>query len=128
MKHLTFAIDFDGTLAGHEYPNIGKENPLAFETLQKLRKLGHKIILYTMRSGKELNEAVNWCRDKGFVFDDINENQDQKAWTESPKIYANVYIDDAALGCPLMKLKDTERPVVNWEAVNKYLEVYGVHS
>lgn len=97
---LTIAIDFDGTLVKHEYPKIGKELPGAFNVLRRLQKGGHKLILLTMRSGKELEEAVNFCAEKGIKFWAVNDNPTQSSWTSSRKVYANMYIDDAALGVP----------------------------
>lgn len=109
-------IDFDGTLAIHEYPNIGEEVPLAISTCKTLQEDGHKLILYTMRSGKELEEAIEWCKKRGLDFWAHNENPEQNTWTSSRKVYANIYIDDAAFGCPLIYQK-TCRPFVDWAKV-----------
>ena len=115
---MTIAIDFDGTCVMHEYPNIGKENEGCVDVLKELVREGHKLILYTMRSGKTLKQAVDWFKERGIPLWGINENPTQSAWTASPKIYANMYIDDAACGCPLIYDKSKSgRPFVDWDAV-----------
>ena len=115
---MTIAIDFDGTCVMHEYPNIGKENEGCVDVLKELVREGHKLILYTMRSGKTLKQAVDWFKERGIPLWGINENPTQSAWTASPKIYANMYIDDAACGCPLIYDKSKSgRPFVDWNAV-----------
>lgn len=123
MKSYPIAIDFDGTLAIHEYPKIGEELEGAIDTCKQLQRLGHKLILYTMRSGVELQQALDWCKERGLEFWGINENPNQKSWTQSPKVYAHLYIDDAALGTPLKYYKE-HRPSVDWTKVKQYLELH----
>lgn len=98
---MIIAIDFDGTIVRHEYPAIGSEAPKAFEVMRRLQADGHKLILLTMRSGRELEQAVAFCESRGVKFWAVNENPEQAAWTSSPKVYANLYIDDLALGVPM---------------------------
>lgn len=117
---LIIGVDFDGTLAYHEYPRIGDEVPLAIETCKKLLECGHKLILYTMRSNKELDEAVEWCRERGIEFWGINTNPQQSSWTNSPKVYCHLYIDDAAFGVPLL-FTSNSRPCVDWSNVINYI-------
>ena len=115
---MTIAIDFDGTCVTHEYPKIGKENEGCVDVLKRLVREGHKLILYTMRSGKQLKEAKDWFKEREIPLWGVNENPTQNAWTSSPKIYANLYIDDAACGCPLIYDKSkSDRPFVDWDAV-----------
>jgi hypothetical protein len=115
---MIIAVDFDGTCVTHEYPKIGKDIG-AVPVLQKLfgtieHPTIHKLILYTMRSGKELDEAVDWFLSNNIPIWSVN-NPQQKNWTQSLKIYANIYIDDAALGCPLRLDPDiSDRAFVNW--------------
>lgn len=93
------AVDFDGTLCTDAYPGIGIPNLHLIEMLKLLRKEGCRIILWTCRCGKALEEAVSWCGDFGLTFDKINENTEeilQKYGSDSRKIYADVYIDDRA--------------------------------
>ena len=97
---MRIAVDFDGTIVEHEYPKIGKEMLFAFETLKELQKQKHQLILWTYRSGKELDEAVEYCRNKGIEFYAINRNYPEEVLDEyiSRKIDADIYIDDRNLG------------------------------
>lgn len=97
---LTIAVDFDGTIVEHRYPEIGRTRPLAFQTLKALQEKGHRLILWTYRSGGELNEAVNFCRMHGIEFYAVNRNYPEEVWSEneSRKILADIYIDDRNLG------------------------------
>lgn len=123
---MYIAIDFDGTCVTHDYPRIGKDIN-AVNVLKKLVANGHKLILNTMRSGKELKEAINWFKKNDIELYGANENPTQKKWTNSPKVYAHLYIDDAALGCPLkMDLSLSDRPFVDWEAVSCVLKDNGI--
>lgn len=115
-ERLTIAFDFDGTMVTHEYPHIGETLPLAVPTLLALQKNGHQLMLFTMRSDKELDYAVQYLHSLGLNNFWINQNPTQKSWTDSKKQYANYYIDDAAIGCPLSKKKG-KRDFVNWEAI-----------
>ena len=119
---MVVAVDFDGTVVTHEYPAIGQELPGAAECLRKLVAQGHKLILYTMRSGEHLDEAVQWFDNRGIPLWGVNENRGQKHWTTSPKIYANLYIDDAALGVPAVYDKGSGRNAVDWAGVERMLE------
>ncbi len=98
---MIIAVDFDGTLVEHKFPEIGNENPDAFDILKLLQGNGHQLILYTMRSGHYLEEAVDYCASKGITFWGVNENPEQETWTSSAKIYAHIYIDDASVGTPM---------------------------
>lgn len=109
---MYIAIDFDGTCVTHEYPHIGKDIG-AIPVLKKLIENGHDLILNTMRSGKELSAAVTWFHNNGIELYGVNVNPSQRSWTESPKVYAHLYIDDAALGCPLKMSELSSRPYVD---------------
>jgi hypothetical protein len=116
---LYIGIDFDGTCVTHEYPRVGKDIG-AVPVLKKLTDSGHLLILNTMRSGKELDDAVQWFIDNDIPLYGVNENPSQKSWTSSPKVYAHLYIDDAALGCPLkMDNAISDRPFVNWDDIDR---------
>ncbi len=97
---MRIAVDFDGTIVEHQYPDIGKELLFAFETLKELQKQDHQLILWTYRSGKELEEAMEFCRERGVEFYAANKNYPEEQWDpDSPrKIQADVYIDDRNLG------------------------------
>jgi len=98
---LVIAVDFDGTIVTHEYPRIGKDIPFAIETLKKLQDDFHlRLIMWTVREGKELAEAVEYCRKRGLEFYAVNsnypeENQDSR---EPRKLKADLFIDDRNLG------------------------------
>lgn len=122
---MIIAIDFDGTCVTHEYPKIGKDIG-AVDTLRALVAKGHKLILWTMRDKKELEEAMEWFYQNEINLWSVNENPTQ-SWTTSPKQFAHLYIVDTALGCPL-KYDPwlSKRPYVDWEQVNKYLTSNGI--
>ena len=120
------AIDFDGTIVEHAYPNIGKPCPHAIRVMRRLREMCVEIVLFTMRSGDPLQEAVDYIESNGIDLYGVNVNPTQHTWTESPKAYAKIYIDDAALGCPLRPAFQTVRPMVDWLAVEKMLEERGI--
>ena len=123
---MYIAIDFDGTCVTHDYPRIGKEIG-ATEVLKRLGEAGHKLILNTMRSDKELQDAVNWFKKNGIELYGVNENPTQKRWTNSPKVYAHMYIDDAALGCPLINAPElSNRPFVDWDSIDLQLIQKGI--
>lgn len=113
------AVDFDGTCVTHEYPKIGREVGAA-PVLEDLVKEGAKLILFTMRSGDKLQEAVDWFAYHDIPLYGINRNPTQ-TWTQSPKAYAHLYIDDAALGVPLLRGLKGERPFVDWKTVREML-------
>lgn len=120
---MIIAIDFDGTLVTHEYPKIGLEVDDSVRVVKALRARGHQIILYTMRDGDRLDEAVEYCKSVGIELWQINQNIEQYTWTNSPKVYAHVYIDDAALGCPLIfpQAGSGKRPWADWNGIEALL-------
>lgn len=120
------AVDFDGTCVEHDYPAVGMEVEGAVETLRTLVKRGHRIILYTMRSGSKLDAAVKWFSDRKIELWAVNRNPEQAEWTESPKVFADLYIDDSALGCPIMFIDGVRHPVVNWTKVRTQLEYHNI--
>lgn len=97
---MIIAVDFDGTLVEHKYPKIGKLFPFAFETLKALQKKGHQIILWTYRSGRELDEVVKFCQNHGIEFYAVNKNYPEEEFDTAitRKIHADIYIDDRNLG------------------------------
>ncbi len=97
---IKIAVDFDGTIVEHEYPGIGKEKLFAFQTLKELEKRGASIILWTFRAGKELDEAVEFCKKNGLEFYAVNKNYPEEVFDEtvSRKINADIYIDDRNIG------------------------------
>jgi len=98
---MIIAVDFDGTIVTHAYPKIGTEIPFAIETLKRLQtEYQHRIILWTVRQGKELEEAVEYCRKRGLEFYAVNKNYPEETENDSQsrKIRADIYIDDRNLG------------------------------
>lgn len=94
------AVDFDGTIVEHAYPKIGKEMLFAFATLKALQAKGHKLILWTIRTGHLLDEAVEYCRQNGVEFYAVNKNFPDEEWTpDTPrKLNADIFIDDRNIG------------------------------
>ena len=98
---MLIAVDFDGTIVEHRYPKIGKEIPFATQTLRQLIQDGHRLILWTIRHGNSLKEAVDWCREHGVVFYAVNsdfEGQEKNSSDRSPKVKCDMYIDDRNVG------------------------------
>lgn len=130
---MIIAIDFDGTCVTHEYPRVGKDIGAA-PFLKALVNNGHQLILWTMRGNKPVDEvdtladAVKWFEENGIPLWGINENpeQQEKQWSNSNKQYAALYIDDAALGCPLIFPVDGSRPYADWMAIGEFLFRHGL--
>lgn len=100
---MTIAVDFDGTIVEHEYPKIGSEIPFATDTLKMLIKDGHRLILWTVREGELLKEAVDWCHERGVDFFAVNKNYPEEKGSGEAKDYSRklkveLYIDDRNLG------------------------------
>ncbi len=97
---LTIAIDFDGTIVEDEYPGIGRPIIFAFDTLKKLQSEGHRLILWTYRKGRALDEAEKFCKENGIVFYAVNKSFPEEEFDSSysRKIHADVFIDDRNIG------------------------------
>jgi len=100
FSNIKIAVDFDGTIVDHMYPEIGKEKLFAFRTLKEIEKKGARLILWTFRSGKELDEAVEFCKENGIEFYAVNKNYPEEIFdpTISRKIDADIFIDDRNIG------------------------------
>jgi len=142
---LTINIDFDGTCVKHAFPLIGDDIG-AVPVLKKLVERGHQLILFTMRSNNlvetpdgikqqnYLSDAIDWFKKNDIPLYGVQTNPTQKFWTSSPKSYAEMMIDDSALGCPLKfdeieingKLTNVGRPYVDWVKVEKMLTQRGL--
>lgn len=140
---MDICIDFDGTCVTHEFPKVGTDIG-AVPVLRRLVANGHRLILFTMRADKHdnagysvevpevhngsfLTHAVEWFKGHGIPLHGIQANPSQHTWTTSPKAYGQLYIDDAALGCPLVVGRHS-RPYVDWEKVERHLEGMGLFS
>lgn len=123
---MYICVDFDGTIVDHRYPDIGEPVPGALEWLKRYQRYGARLILFTMRSdrpGQEyLTDSVDFLKENGIRLYGINRNPDQDSWTDSPKAYGELYIDDAAFGCPLIHPRGFARPCVNWKKVGPKVE------
>ena len=135
---MNIAIDFDGTCVTHDFPSVGKDIG-AVPVLKQIVDAGHNLILWTMRgdryengdtghpsilnvTGEFLQDAIRWFDENDIPLWGIQTNPTQYKWTNSPKAFAHLYIDDAALGCPLTHNPEFHhRPYVNWVEVEKYL-------
>ena len=98
---MTIAVDFDGTIVEHRYPKIGEEIPFATETLKILAQERHKLILWTVREGELLEEAIEWCRQRGVFFYSVNNDYPEEEKSHngfSRKLKADLFIDDRNLG------------------------------
>ena len=114
-KNLIIAIDFDGTIVEDAYPKIGKPIIFAFETMKKLQSEGHRLILWTYRTEKKLQEAVDFCKQQGLEFYAINKSYPEEEFDGkiSRKINATFFVDDRNIG-----------GFIGWTAVHKLLLNY----
>lgn len=129
---LIVGVDFDGTCVEWAYPEIG-EDVGAVPWLRALDKLGARLVLWTVRDGEELRAAVKWFEDHDINLWGVNENPMQAGWSASPKAHCHVFVDDAALGAPLMMPRSYNimkagkvnprppRPHVDWDAAGPAL-------
>jgi hypothetical protein len=124
MPQVVIAVDFDGTCVTHDYPYIGSDIG-AVPVLRELVDAGYNLVLNTMRSGRLEKDAVKWFKENNIPLYGVNCNPDQKSWTSSPKVFADLYIDDAALGIPLKTTQTSTRPFVDWVAVRELLVSLG---
>ena len=143
MSRLILGVDFDGTVVTHRFPEVGQDAPHAVEVLKELQGMGFLICLNTMRSDKNcydpiskkliptqigkrmgltstLEDAVDWFERNGITLDGVNTSPGQRNWTDSPKVYATHYIDDMAVGCPMLYLENGEK-CVDWLKVKELI-------
>lgn len=99
---MNIAVDFDGTIVEHRYPEIGEEIPFATDTLKMLRQDGHRLILWSVREGELLDEAVKWCHERGVDFYAVNRDYPEETTESNPhfsrKLKVDLFIDDRNLG------------------------------
>ncbi len=96
---MIIAVDFDGTLCEHKFPEIGKPFLGVINYIKKRKEKGDLIVLWTCREGELLDKAVEWCKEQGIELDAVNEDVryvqvSDFGKNKSAKIYADVYIDD----------------------------------
>lgn len=96
---MIIAVDFDGTIVEHKYPQIGRVVPYAFDTLKQLQNENHTLILWTVREGILLQEAINFCANNGLIFFAHNANFPEEDRATAPrKLKADLFIDDRNFG------------------------------
>ncbi len=126
---MVICIDFDGTCVAHEFPKVGEEIG-SVPVLKELVENGHQLVLFTMRSdrpnGKFLQDAVDWFTKNEIPLYGVQSNPTQFNWTSSPKAYGELYIDDAALGAPLIYPGSGKNPYVDWTRVREILFELGI--
>ena len=120
VEGFCIVLDFDGTVVKHAYPKVG-DNIGAVPVLKRLVNNGCQLVLSTMRSHNSegvdtLQPALDWFAKHGIPLYGVNENPTQKVWTDSPKAYGNLYIDDGALGAPL-KADEDGLAYIDWNKV-----------
>jgi len=114
-KHLIIAIDFDGTIVEDAYPSIGEPLIFALDTIKRLQSEGHRLILWTYRNGRKLQEAVDFCAKNDIVFYAVNKNYPEEIFDNkiSRKIHADIFIDDRNIG-----------GFIGWTAIHKEIFNY----
>jgi hypothetical protein len=116
------AVDFDGTCVKHACPYIGEDIGAA-PVLRELVGAGALLILWTVRSGDTLEDALQWFKRNEIPLYGVNANPEQGEWSDSPKALADLYIDDRALGVPLLR-PPLEPPFVDWARVREMLKPF----
>lgn len=109
---MVFAVDFDGTLSFGRWPGVGPANVGLLEFLKKRRESGDRVVLWTCREGKNLEDAVLWCEEFGLEFDAVNDNLPETIemyGNNSRKIGCDFYIDDKAISGNIYKLFESEK-------------------
>jgi hydroxymethylpyrimidine pyrophosphatase-like HAD family hydrolase len=125
MKKKFIAVDFDGTCVKHRYPFVGEDIGAA-PILKKLIENGHRIILLTMRgSGTVLRDALTWFSKNEIPLYAINQNPSQ-TWSDSRKVFADYYIDNQAVGCPM--IDDNGDCYVDWDRVDEWFKDQGLYD
>lgn len=117
---MDILLDFDATVCDHRFPQIGPDAPLAVETLKRLTAKGHRLILFTMRSGDSLEAAVKWFEERQIPLYGIQTNPEQATWTTSPKAFGHMIIDDTCFNMPLIQPPGFVRPCVDWSKIREY--------
>ena len=131
MSRLILGVDFDGTVVTHRFPEVGQDAPHAAEILKEFQGMGFLICLNTMRSDKNCYDPISkklippqigkdWFERNGITLDGVNTSPGQRNWTDSPKVYATHYIDDMAVGCPMLYLENGEK-CVDWLKVKELI-------
>lgn len=107
------AVDFDGTLCTHAFPEIGEPKHKTIEFVRSLASSGSKIILHTCRENgtrRLLDEAVAFCEAHRIPIFAVNENPENQFAaliglkpSDGRKVIADLYIDDKSLNPALIE-------------------------
>lgn len=126
---MDILVDFDSTCVLHKNPGVGQTIKGAQDVLTELVDNGHNLILFTMRSDRDtgLQDAITWFRERGIKLYGVQSNPGQEKWTDSPKAYGHLIIDDTSLGIPLIDNEYiSERPFVDWARCRELLVQRGL--
>lgn len=123
------AVDFDGTVVTHMYPQIGKEADDCVRVLKRVQEAGHKIVLWTCRETDPeaktdyLRAAVEWMYESGLKLHNVNDTRESDDFRNPQglrrKVLADCYIDDRNIGIP------KKFGCVDWSWVEAQLEKDG---
>lgn len=98
MKKLkTIAVDFDGTIVEHMFPEIGAIKQNVVDRVKKWYAEGHTIIIWTCRTDQYAEEAKKFLAEQEIPYHYFNENPTSPFGDWCRKILADVYLDDRAL-------------------------------
>jgi hypothetical protein len=93
-------IDFDGTIATLNYPNLGNVKNHAVRVIQRIKDNGGKIAIWTCRCDDDERKVKEFLDKHEIPYDKFNEPFDEMniMFGGNPrKIYGDVYIDDKEL-------------------------------
>lgn len=124
-QNVDILVDADGTIFTHEYPRVGRDIG-AVPVLKDLVKNGHRLIIFTMRDGKELQDVVDWYKKHEIPVFGIQTNPEQKRWTSSPKAYGQYIIDDICAFAPLKTERSGDRLFIDWVKMREELVDVGL--
>ena len=124
-RQIDILIDADGSIFTHEYPLIGRDIG-AQSVLKELVQKGHRLIIFTMRDGKELLDVIYWYKKNNIPLFGIQTNPDQKLWTTSPKAYGQYIIDDIGAFMPLKTDEPDDKPFIDWIKMRRELVKVGL--
>ena len=121
-RPMLIGVDFDRTLTqgNVSYPAIGADAG-AMPWLTMVGLLPRvELILWTMREGAALQDAFDWCGDRGLFFDDVNGHEQNWAMSEdkpSRKTFFDLLIDDCTMGIPMVLEKTAPHHVWGGEGI-----------
>lgn len=127
---MVFGIDFDNTIATHNYPFVGELIPMAKEVINTLKDNGHYIFLWTVRGDESwdsdgkinaLQNAREFLDENEIEIDGFNSSPIHPS--SSPKQHCDYFIDDINLSTPYIMYHGHR--VVDWAMIAVYLKYAG---